>query len=137
MWLLKNKDLSHWVKLYANNKEANIIGQLKISNSFFRNKTFAQGVVSNLVDFSPEKSYERSLRRDSRSSYCASASRQTSNRNSFIGQDFSMDQFNKRVNNLQERSMTIERSKEVDVFMYDDKSPLRTVERKCPLTESR
>jgi len=34
--------------------------------------------------------------------------------------------------------MTIERSKEVEAFSIgDDKSPLRTVERKCPLTESR
>jgi len=59
MWLLRNKDLSHWVKLYANNKEAMIIGQLKISISFFKNKSFASNDVSNLVDFSPEKQYER------------------------------------------------------------------------------
>jgi hypothetical protein len=34
--------------------------------------------------------------------------------------------------------MTIERSKEVEIFTIDeDVSPLRTVEKKCPLTESR
>jgi hypothetical protein len=55
MWLLKNKDLSHWVKLYANNAQAVMIGQLKISISFFKNKSFAAGDVSNLAEFSPEK----------------------------------------------------------------------------------
>lgn len=58
LWLLKNKELSHWVKLYTNNKEGVIIGQLKISISFFRNKSFAPEDVSNLVDYSPEKLYE-------------------------------------------------------------------------------
>lgn len=58
LWLLKNKDLSHWVKLYSDiSEKTQSIGQLKIKTSFFKNRSFGINEVSNV--FSADRTKER------------------------------------------------------------------------------
>jgi hypothetical protein len=61
LWLIKNKEHSHWIKLYADNMstgEENIIGKLKICSSFFKNKKFSTKDVGSEYNYTPGKIYE-------------------------------------------------------------------------------
>jgi len=86
LWLLKNKDLSHWIILYTDNTEEQLqgvqakiecLGQLKIKTSFMKNKFFAKNEVSQLHD-SPGKTKESDMPESEMMEYNQDYSRSTS-----------------------------------------------------------